>query len=204
MRQAYLNGEDLHTLTASLITGKPIEAIASEDRRMAKAINFGLIYGMGPSKLKVYAETEYGVTMTLKQATLFRRRFFTAYSDLKEWHSEIKSTVYATNKREIRTLAGRRRRWSTNPPLSELYNHPVQGSCADFLKVALGKLHAALDGTDAELIGTVHDEIILECPSERVDLVSRILQECMLSPAATALQPIPVEVEIKVGNSWGD
>ncbi len=203
MKQAYLNGEDLHSLTASLIIGKPLDAIAKEDRQLAKPINFGLVYGMGATKLKIYAEIEFGVIITLKQARLFSQRFFQAYPGLKRWHQKIKNTIHATYKREIRTIAGRRRRWQTNPSLSELYNHPVQGSSADFLKIALGHLHLALTNTGALLIGTVHDEILLECPLEQVERTQDILRQCMLEPAQIALHPIPVEVEIKVGNSWG-
>jgi len=202
MRQAYLNGEDLHTLTASLITGKALATITPEDRQMAKAINFGLIYGMGAGKLKIYAETEYGVLMTLKQAKLFRRRFFQAYPGLRKWHQKIKTTIYDLALKEIKTIHGRRRRWSTNPRLSELFNHPVQGTSADLLKIALCDLDIAIDGTGALLISTVHDEIILECPLPQVERVSQILEKCMLAPAEAALHPIPVKVEIKVGNSW--
>ncbi|MGB3207611.1 MAG: DNA polymerase [Crinalium sp.] len=202
MIEAYKNGEDLHTLTASLITGKPICEITAEDRRLAKAINFGLIYGMGQSKLKVYAETEYGVIMTLQEATKFRKRFFQAYPGLKRWHEHIKETVYETSKQAIRTMRGRRRRWSTNPPLSELFNHPVQGSNADFLKMALGKLYIPLAEIGALLIGVVHDEIILECPNDFVFRASEILKHYMIEPAAIALHPIPVEVEVKVGATW--
>jgi len=202
MRQAYLKGEDLHTLTASLITGKELATVTPEDRQMAKAINFGLIYGMGASKLKIYAETEYGVVLTLKQARLFRRRFFQAYSGLRKWHQKIKTNIYDLALKEIRTLLGRRRRWSTNPGLSELFNHPVQGTSADLLKIALCDLDPAIDGTGALLIGTVHDEVILECPLPQVERVSQILEECMLAPAQAALKPIPVKVDIEIGDSW--
>ena len=202
MIEAYKNGEDLHTLTASLITGKPICEITAEDRRLAKAINFGLIYGMGQSKLKIYAETEYGVIMTLQEATKFRKRFFQAYPGLKRWHERIKRTIYDAQGRTIRTMLGRRRRWSTQPPLSELFNHPVQGTNADFLKIALGKLYIPLAEIGALLIGIVHDEVVLECPDDFVAQASEILKRYMVEPAAIALHPIPVEVEVKIGATW--
>ncbi|MBR8834451.1 MAG: bifunctional 3'-5' exonuclease/DNA polymerase [Stigonema ocellatum SAG 48.90 = DSM 106950] len=203
MLKAYQQGRDLHTLTASLITGKPLSGITAEDRRLAKAINFGLIYGMGAAKLQVYAETEYGVMMTLEEAQLFRKRFFQVYSGVAKWHDRIRSTVYGRGVREIRTIGGRRRRWENKPRLSELLNHPVQGTSADITKIAIAKLFKTLGKTGAKLIGTVHDEILLECPEEQVAPVSRILQKCMLSAAAQFLNPLPVGVEIQVQESWG-
>ncbi len=90
MQRAYRKGEDLHRLTAALVTGKAIADVSEEDRRLAKAINFGLIYGMGAAKLQSYAETKYGVTLSLEQAKAFRKRFFEAYAGVAEWHETIK------------------------------------------------------------------------------------------------------------------
>ncbi|MBW4571977.1 MAG: bifunctional 3'-5' exonuclease/DNA polymerase [Tolypothrix carrinoi HA7290-LM1] len=200
--KAYKQGRDLHAVTASLVTGKPLSSITPEDRRLAKAINFGLIYGMGASKLQVYAETEYGIIMTLEEAQIFRKRFFQAYSGVAKWHDRIRSTVYGRGIKEIRTIGGRRRRWANKPRLSELLNHPVQGTSADITKIAIAKLFTILGKTDAKLIGTVHDEILLECPEKQVAPVSKILQKCMLSAAAQFLNPLPVKVSIQVARSW--
>ena len=198
MLKAYQQGRDLHALTASLITGKPLTSVTAEDRRLAKAINFGLIYGMGAAKLQMYAETEYGVMMTLEEAQRFRKHFFQAYSGVAKWHDRIRRTVYGRGIREIRTIGGRRRRWANKPRLSELLNHPVQGTSADITKIAIAKLFKTLGKTDAKLIGTVHDEILLECPEQQVATVSRILQKCMVSAAAQFLNPLPVLVEVQV------
>jgi DNA polymerase-1 len=107
MRQAYRQGADLHRLTAALVTGSPISQVSEEDRRLAKAVNFGLIYGMGAAKLRIYGEIKYGVTMTLEEAKAFRKRFFNAYSGIAEWHETIKR-AYIRGTKESRTLAGRR------------------------------------------------------------------------------------------------
>jgi DNA polymerase I len=202
MQQAYGDGEDLHRLTAALVTGKAIAEVSEADRRLAKAINFGLIYGMGAAKLQSYAETKYGVSLSLAQAKTFRQQFFAAYEGVAEWHETIKRS-YLRGTRESWTLAGRRRRWAEPPRLAELLNHPVQGLSADITKLALVKLVKALADTEAKLIGTVHDEILLECPVAAVEPASRLLHHCMVAAARQFLHPIPVGVEVKVGASWG-
>jgi DNA polymerase-1 len=83
-----------------------------------------------------------------------------------------------------------------------LFNHPVQGLNADITKLALAKLFRALTNSKAKLICTVHDEIVLECPEEEVQQVSRILHQCMVWAAQKFLAPIPVMVELQVSPSW--
>jgi DNA polymerase-1 len=202
MQRAYRKGEDLHRLTAALVTGKPLQEVSEDDRRLAKAINFGLIYGMGAAKLQSYAEMKYGVTLSLEEAKAFRKRFFEVYRGIAEWHETIKRS-YIRGTRESRTLAGRRRRWADKPRLAELLNHPVQGLSADITKLALVKLFKALKTTNAKLICTVHDEILLECPDAEVEQVSRLLHQCMTAAARKFLRPIPVVVDVKVSVSWG-
>lgn len=202
MLDAYAKGEDLHTLTASLITGKTLEEVTSEDRRIAKSVNFGLIYGMGAAKLQAYAEEKYDVLLTLEEAKEFRKRFFQAYSGVKRWHERIRRTVYVKDIKQIRTIGGRRRRWTKKPRLSELLNHPVQGTSADMLKVAIACLFKLLPKTGAKLIGVVHDEILLECPQATLKRTSRILKKVMVEAGDLYLQQVPVEVEVKVASSW--
>ncbi|MBE9179346.1 bifunctional 3'-5' exonuclease/DNA polymerase [Oculatella sp. LEGE 06141] len=202
MQRAYRRGEDLHRLTAALVTGKAIDAVSEEDRRLAKAINFGLIYGMGAAKLQSYAETKYGVTLSLEEAKAFRKRFFEAYTGVAGWHETIKRS-YIRGIKESRTLAGRRRRWADKPRLAELLNHPVQGLNADITKLALVKLNKVLVETEAKLICTVHDEILLECLVAEAKHISYLLHCCMVAAARKFLRPIPVVVDIKVSSSWG-
>ncbi|HIK08765.1 MAG TPA: bifunctional 3'-5' exonuclease/DNA polymerase, partial [Oscillatoriaceae cyanobacterium M33_DOE_052] len=179
MQRAYRRGEDLHRLTAALVTGKAIDAVSEEDRRLAKAINFGLIYGMGAAKLQSYAEMKYGVTLSLEEAKAFRKRFFEVYTGVAEWHETIKRS-YIRGTKQSRTLAGRRRRWAGKPRLAELLNHPVQGLNADITKLALVKLNKVLVGTGAKLICTVHDEILLESPVAKAKYISYLLRRCMV------------------------
>lgn len=201
MCQVYRQGADLHRLTASLVTGKYINEVTEEDRRLAKAINFGLIFGMGAAKLQIYAQVKYGVAMTLEQAKAFRKRFFEAYPGIARWHENIKRK-YIQGIKESRTLANRRRRWVNKPRLSELFNHPVQGLNADINKLAMVKLSIPLAKFRTKLICVRHDEIVLECPETEVEQVSNILHNCMVAAAQKFLSPIPVVLDIKTSNSW--
>lgn len=200
MIEAYQNGEDLHRLTASLISGKSMSEVTKHERQAAKAVNFGLIFAMGAEGLQRYAQNTYGVIMTLQQAETFRKRFFEAYKGLAKWHQKVKSQTTT----EARTLSGRRRRWSEEPKLTELLNTPVQGSAADITKKALTLLPAALEGTGAKLIGTVHDEILLEVPEFTAADAARILKETMEAAGSEYLKLVPVEAEASVMNSWAE
>lgn len=132
MITAYLNGGDLHQLTASLACGKSLDEVTREERQSAKAINFGLIYAMGAEGLQRYAQTTYGVNMTLAEAKTFRERFFASYLGIGKWHQAVgHKDIKAT-----RTIGGRRRLWPDSPPITELLNTPVQGTAADITKQA--------------------------------------------------------------------
>jgi DNA polymerase I-like protein with 3'-5' exonuclease and polymerase domains len=106
MIQAYRDGVDLHRLTASLLSGKPLDQITPEDRQSARAVNFGLIYAMGAEGLRGYAKVVYNVDLPLEEAIRCRSRFFDAYSGIAAWHKLTGSKVSS----EARTLSGRRRK----------------------------------------------------------------------------------------------
>src|SRR5262249_28525719 len=134
MLNAYKNGEDLHILTAASITGK--KTPTGNDRQLAKAVNFGLLYGMGSNGLRGYAKQEYGGDLELEQARQYRRRFFETYPKLAKWH-EKERTSKAT---ECRSLMGRRRLLDEQTPIMFRLNSPVLGSEADGAKQAMALL----------------------------------------------------------------
>jgi DNA polymerase-1 len=205
MVKAYSQGEDLHSLTASLVLAKPLSEITLEDRQLGKIINFGLIYGMGVRKFKNMAQAEHGVILTLQQASHFRKKFFESYTGIKQFHALVRS-AWSRGMRESRTVLGRRRLWSkdTKPLLNEMLNNPLQGMSADITKLALALLFLPLiSHMGAKLICVVHDEILIECPLEEVRLVKALLKKCMVRAGNKFLSPIPCEVEIKVMESWG-
>ncbi|MEG3985677.1 bifunctional 3'-5' exonuclease/DNA polymerase [Microcoleus sp. S28C3] len=204
MVKAYSQGEDLHSLTASLVLGKLLAEITIEDRQLGKIINFGLIYGMGVRKFKLMAQAEHGVILTLEQASYFRKKFFESYTGIKQFHAKVRS-AWSRGIRESRTVLGRRRLWSkeTKPLLNEMLNNPIQGMSADITKLALALLFKPLSYTGARLVCVVHDEILIECPFEKVSSVKAMLEKCMVRAGNKFLSPIPCQVEINVIESWG-
>jgi DNA polymerase-1 len=197
MLQAFREGKDLHALTASLVLGKPLEEVGKEDRQLAKALNFGLLYGLGAEGLRRYALTAYGVKLTLEEAQRLREAFFRAYPALKRWHrSQPEGEVV------VRTLLGRRR---TTDRHTEKLNTPVQGTGADGLKMALALLwenRGLLWGAFPVL--AVHDEVVLEAPEEGAKEYLETLTALMRRGMEEVLGgAVPVEVEGGIYRDWG-
>lgn len=204
MIDAYQQGEDLHQLTASLIANKAMSTITKSERQAAKAINFGLIYAMSAAGLKGYAKNTYGVEMTNQEAETFRDRFFQAYQGVATWHEQVRRDLYTQAIWATRTLSGRLRSWRDKPTLPEVLNTPVQGTSADITKQALAMLPTALQGTNTKIIGTVHDEILLECPESAADRVASILADTMAAAGAVFVHQVPIVANVKVAESWAD
>jgi DNA polymerase I-like protein with 3'-5' exonuclease and polymerase domains len=200
MVQAFQKGIDLHKLTAAVITGKRIDEVNAQERQSAKAVNFGLIFGMGADGLLNYARDTYGVSMSLDQARGFRTRFFDYYRGIGAWHERVQRSRAL----ETRTIGKRRRVWNKQAPLTELLNTPVQGTAADIIKKALILIHNRLPGTGSRLFSCVHDEIILEAPKGNADHVSNILRDLMIEAGAYYLKTVPVEVDIHLDENWAE
>jgi len=199
MLAAYQAGEDLHTLTAALLLDKAMDQVTKAERQAAKAVNFGLIYAMGAEGLQSYAQQSYGVTLTLEEAITFRTRFFAAYGGIAEWQQQMRETMPVM---ESRTLSGRRRQWTEPPGIAALYNTPVQDGAADIIKRALGLLPQVLQGTGAVMVGTIHDEILVEAPDERAPDVASILKMTMEQAGQTYLARVPVVADVRIASSW--
>ena len=199
MLEAYRTGLDLHKLTASRVTRTPLEDVTPEQRQAAKAINFGLTFGMGPKGLKDYARQQYGVAFSLQEAQAFKTAFFQAYPGVAAWHDRQRS------QREARTLSGRLRRW-TDPrvPATELYNAPVQGTAADILKLALAGLLPRLEPIGGRIVAVVHDEIIAEVPEDRAEEARQVVQATMEEAGAYYLTDLPVIAEATIATNWSD
>lgn len=200
MIRAYRNGEDLHRLTASLVQNISPENVTQEQRNAAKAINFGLIYGMGPKGLMHSAKANYGVEMSLAEAETFKRRYFEAYSGIRAWHRKSGWELKFTDKQ--RTLCGRRFVWREPPSFTVFVNRQVQGTAADIAKIALGRLPSALKGTEAKIIAMIHDEIIIEVPEANADDAAIILQRTMETSGNEVLRTVPVVAEARIADNW--
>jgi DNA polymerase-1 len=192
---AYERGEDLHTLTARQVLG--IAEVTKEHRQLAKAINFGLLYGMGARAFRSYARTNYGVEMTEAEAQGYREAFFSAYPGLRRWHRSM-----GEGARDTRTLA--RRRVLGVDRFTEKLNLPVQGTGADGLKAALGLLWARRHEVPGAMpVLAVHDEIVIECDESQASATAAWLRAAMLDGMGPLVAPIPVEVEVRTGKTWG-
>lgn len=198
MIEAYSKGEDLHKLTASLILQKPIEDISKVERQAAKAVNFGLVFGMGAQGLKAYAADTYGTEMTMEEAELFRERYFKAYQGVASWHQAIKKTLPG----ESRTLSGRKHAYSHDAPMAGRYNTPIQGTAADILKNALGNLYLAIKDRDTQIVAVVHDEIVLECPEDQAQEMADLLATIMEEAGARYMKDVPTLAEASISDSW--
>jgi DNA polymerase-1 len=198
MLEAYGRGDDLHALTARRVLG--IEDVSKEHRQLAKALNFGLLYGMGARGFRVYAKSQYGLDLTEEQARGYRQAFFDAYPGVAAWHRRVKR-LHAP---QTRTLAGRRRLLGPKDFDTLRLNSPVQGTGADGLKLALGLLwerRHQCPGAFPVLV--VHDEIVVECDAGRAEAASAWLKQAMIDGMAPLIDPVPCEVEVKVAQTWG-
>ncbi|MEE4210806.1 MAG: DNA polymerase [Parvularcula sp.] len=205
MIEAYKAGADLHRQTAALVLNKDPETVTKDDRQLAKAVNFGLLYGQTAPGLVRYAKTSYGVTLTEQEAERIRRRFFRAYEGLARWHAQTRRLA-SDNLKETRTRMGRRRLLSPGEKFfwqrfSGSLNTPVQGGAADGLKRAIVRLASRLP-EDAWIVSTVHDELIVDCPAEQADAVAREMEASMKAAMSELYPEVPVEVEANIGENW--
>ena len=205
MLSAFAEGRDLHTLTAQNLTGK-VE-VSRDDRKLAKAVNFGLLYGMGAQGLRSYALRSYGVEMNSEEAALYRRRFFETYPGLKRWH-EHERRAWLRDDAETRTLTGRRR--IDIERLTDRLNAPVQGTGADGLKLALALLWERRDECPGAVpVLVCHDEVVVECDPEQASEAKTWVEKAMIEGMDTVLNStaegqVPVGVEARIARSWGE
>lgn len=203
MLAAFQAGQDIHTATAAAIYGVPLAAVGAEQRRHAKAINFGLIYGMSPFGLTRTTD------LTLAEAEDFVDAYFRRFPGVKRYLDSMRQK--ATERGFVETLLGRRRYF---PGLKnqrnrnirmreerEAINAPIQGTAADIMKIAMLQVHAGLEaaGLSAQMLLQVHDEIVLECPDEQLQPTATLVQEVMQN--AYPLD-VPLKTDARFGPDW--
>lgn len=202
--EAYRTGKDIHTLTAAEVFGVPPMLIDAEHRRRAKAVNFGIVYGLSPFGLA----QQLGIEQ--KEAKRFIDAYFERYAGVRVF---IESTLEQARRNGfVCNLFGRKRPipdlQSKNPNLRGFaertaVNTPLQGTAADLLKVAMLRLDQEIRqrGLEAKMLLQVHDELVLEAPHSEVEVVKSLVKECM--EGAHALS-VPLSVDVKVGANWRD
>ena len=202
MINAFRSGEDIHTVTASQVFDQPVEWVTPEMRRSAKAVNFGIVYGIGAFSLSK------DINVSVAQADAYIRSYLAMYSGVDAY---MKRTVEDGKKNGFVTTMWGRRRYipelsASNKNVQALgkriaMNTPVQGTAADIIKLAMIKVHRRLadEKLDAKLILQVHDELIAEAREDCAGRVAQIVTEEMEHAAELS---VPLTVDAKIGRTW--
>ena len=202
MRQAFLTGQDIHRSTAAKIYNLPPEMITPALRSSAKAVNFGIVYGIGAFSLS------RDINVSVKEADQFIKNYLATFPGVKNYMDE--TIAHGTEKGYVTTLFGRRRALpelaSKNHNLRALgermaMNTPIQGTAADVIKLAMVKVWRRLraEGLAAKLILQVHDELIVETPEAEAETVARILKEEMEGAVSYS---VPLTADVGQGKTW--
>lgn len=208
LTSVYAEGGDVHADTAAFLFQKDPAAVTANERRLAKIVNFGIVYGMGAFGLS--RSTGWSRT----ESAAFIDRYFTRYAGVKAYFDRLLADCARTG--YVSTLLGRRRYFpmlregsgvdgNTRARLErEAINAPIQGSAADITKRAMIDLSAALKAGDyrARLLLQVHDELLLEAPPEEIDAVAALTRRVMTG--CVPLAGVSLEVDVSVGPSWGE
>ena len=178
MLAAYAAGEDLHRKTAAAVLGIEPGAVTKAQRQLAKAVNFGLLFGQGAAGLQRYAKSSYGVDMTRAEAEKARTVFFKAYPGLSTWQKTTRRDAERAG--QVRTPGGRVRALEGDRALAtSSLNTPIQGGAAECLLAALAALE--LDSLGAQLVNVVHDELVVECDPEQAGAVAAEVERAMVA-----------------------
>lgn len=227
MKRIYQTGGDIHTHTYEMITGEKVsddKYIRKEQRKKAKAVNFGFVYGMGWRKFKIYARDNYGVDLTDKEAEQWRERFFQAYHSLPKWHSKQRRIVQSMG--QVRSPIGRLRRlpdiYSTDKSKKaeaerQSINSPVQGFGSDLTILGMSEIMGnaqyydpdyVLDKDKFFVIGTVHDATLFEVRNDYLMEFCPRAKHILEHPKALEDvfhfdTDVPIVADVAVGRSWG-
>lgn len=204
MRDAFLSGEDIHATTAAYVFNVPVEQVSANMRRSAKAVNFGIVYGISAFSLS----KDIGVSVA--EAKNYMDNYFEKYSGVKEYMEQVVERAKECG--YVETLYHRRRALpelrSSNFNMRAFgervaLNMPIQGTAADIMKLAMVRVWKRLkkERPEARLVLQIHDELIVECPQEYREEVETILQEEMVQVAALK---VPLIAEAHSGKNWLD
>ena len=210
LKKAFKNNQDIHSLTASQVFGVPINKVNDEYRRKAKAINFGIIYGI----------TQYGlakqIAVSNQEALDFINAYFKKFPEIKEY---MNSTIKACRRQGyVTNIFGRRihlrgindKNFSVRSFQERAaINAPIQGSAADIIRLAMIKIDKILEEdkkNKAKMLLQIHDELIFECSKNEESQIKKIIKDAMVSVSTSDhhMFSIPLEVSINSGNNWGE
>ena len=202
MQQAFLSGADFHTVTAARVFHVPQDQVTHQMRSRAKAVNFGIVYGISAFSLS------QDIGVTVQEAKEYMDRYFATYTGVKQYMTDVVDK--AREQGYVETLWHRRRALpelkSSNFNMRSFgervaLNMPIQGTAADIIKLAMVRVHSRLarEGLAARLIMQVHDELIVECPEEEAPRVEALLQQEMQGVAELS---VPLLAEAHTGRNW--
>jgi len=201
---AFRSGQDVHARTAAEVFGVPLSAVTGEQRRRAKAVNFGIVYGL----------SDFGLARDLgigrKEAAGYIERYFERYHGVREFLDKTVADAHANG--FVTTLYGRRRdlpaihsRNFMQRSFAErmAMNTPIQGTAADLIKIAMIRADAALRKAKVKsrILLQVHDELVLEVTTDEIECVSEILRTAMSGAAELA---VPLAVDVHMGKNWAE
>jgi len=204
MIQGFNSGDDIHTITASQVFGTPVEEVTPLMRRSAKAVNFGIVYGISPFSLS------QDIKVTVAEAKEYMEKYFAHYAGVKAYMAAVVEQAKAVG--YVATLFGRRR-WVPELKSSNFntrsfgervaLNAPIQGTAADIIKLAMIRVRNRLkeDGLEGKLVLQVHDELIVECPEQEAEQVCKLVKEEMESVSSLAVSLV---AETAAGKTWAD
>jgi DNA polymerase-1 len=207
MLQSFQDDMDLHTLTARSITGN--DEVTKEDRQLAKAVNFGLLFGLSVQGLRDYARQEYDIALSEAQAQTYRDTFFATYPGLARWHRDARRAAWHARLRlrpagESRTVLGRRRLFDDKTPFTHRLNSPVQGAEADGAKLAMALLwERRHECPGAFPVLFVHDEIVVEADTDQTEQAAEWLKLAMIDGMKDIIAPVPCTVDVSIVPTWG-
>ena len=202
MREAFINNADIHTQTAAKIMKLPVEEVTPQIRSRAKAVNFGIVYGISAFSLSK------DIGITVKEASQFINNYLDTFTGVKEYMNTI--VQFAKDNGYVATLYNRKRILpeinNSNRNIQEMgkrmaMNTPIQGTSADIIKIAMVKVSNRLkaENMQAKLILQVHDELIVEAPLEEAEKAAAILAEEMQNAAQLS---VPLKVDVNKGENW--
>ena len=204
MMDAFNAGVDIHRRTASLMFNKKEVEITDEQRRQAKATNFGAAYGSGPQGLVNYFAS-LGQTISYEEGEKFLKAWLQAYPKIAEWHKECRNRV--DRGEAVRMVDGRRRFLHGEAAKHTTFaNNTVQGSCASVVKLAMAVIYDRLPGIDktARLIAQIHDEGVIECERDKAEKVLEMAKKVMEEAGKEIFgDEIALIAEGSYGESWG-
>jgi DNA polymerase-1 len=210
LKKAFKNNEDIHSLTASQVFNVPIDKISDDLRRKAKAINFGIIYGI----------TQYGlakqISVSNHEALEFINSYFKKFPEIKEY---MNSTINTCRKQGyVSNIFGRRihlrgindKNFSVRSFQERAaINAPIQSTAADIIRLAMIKIDNIIETNkkfNAKMLLQIHDELIFECMEKDSSYIKKIVKESMISISSSDhhMFSIPLEVSVNSGYNWGE